>query len=156
MAASVFWALAFNGALFSAVTNGRQTVDAWAWGLAFALAGGLVALKVFLGGMLAHVSGHGESLGERGLFLHGLPYALAPDVQKRVPMVWWNSAGFERASGLDGGCLMASMASMATQARKPVAHDHLFHTLLGALDVWTARHEPSLDLTQPRRAARAL
>ena len=102
---------------------------------------------------LVYVSDHGESLGERGLFLHGLPYALAPDVQKRVPMVWWNSAGFERASGLDGGCLMASIAA---QARKPVAHDHLFHTLLGALDVRTALHEPSLDLTQPCRAAMAL
>ena len=102
---------------------------------------------------LVYVSDHGESLGERGLFLHGLPYALAPDVQKRVPMVWWNSAGFERASGLSSGCLMASMAA---QARQPVAHDHLFHTLLGALDVRTALHEPSLDLTQPCRAAKAL
>jgi lipid A ethanolaminephosphotransferase len=102
---------------------------------------------------LVYVSDHGESLGERGLFLHGLPYALAPDVQKRVPMVWWNSAGFERASGLNSGCLMASMAA---QAGKPVTHDHLFHTLLGALDVRTALHEPSLDLTQPCRAAKAL
>lgn len=100
---------------------------------------------------LVYVSDHGESLGERGLFLHGLPYAIAPDVQKRVPMIWWNSAGFDRASGLDGGCLMASIA---TQARKPVAHDHLFHTLLGALDVRTALHEPALDLTQPCRAAK--
>lgn len=102
---------------------------------------------------LIYVSDHGESLGEHGLFLHGLPYALAPEVQKRVPMVWWNSDGFERASGLAAGCLMASMAA---QARQPVAHDHLFHTLLGALDVTTALHEPALDLTQPCRTATGL
>ena len=102
---------------------------------------------------LLYVSDHGESLGEHGLFLHGLPYPIAPEVQKRVPMVWWNSAGFDRAIGLDAGCLSAAMAS---QARKPVTHDHLFHTLLGALDVRTALHEPKLDLTQPCRAPKAL
>jgi len=101
---------------------------------------------------LLYVSDHGESLGEHGLFLHGLPYAIAPDVQKRVPMVWWHSEGFERATGLSEGCLAPALAQ---RAREPVAHDHLFHTLLGALDVRTALHEPALDLTQPCRSARA-
>lgn len=98
---------------------------------------------------LLYVSDHGESLGEQGLFLHGLPYALAPDLQKRVPMVWWNSNGFERANGLSPGCLMSAMKE---QARRPVAHDHLFHTLLGVFDVRTALHEPAWDLTQPCQA----
>jgi lipid A ethanolaminephosphotransferase len=100
---------------------------------------------------LLYVSDHGESLGEHGLFLHGLPYAIAPDVQKRVPMVWWSSPGFERATGLADGCLAPTLAR---RAREPVAHDHLFHTLLGALDVRTALHEPALDLMQPCRAAK--
>ena len=42
---------------------------------------------------LLYMSDHGESLGEYGLFLHGLPYALAPEVQKHVPMVAWFSDG---------------------------------------------------------------
>jgi lipid A ethanolaminephosphotransferase len=42
---------------------------------------------------MLYVSDHGESLGENNLFLHGLPYAIAPDVQKQVPMVMWFSPG---------------------------------------------------------------
>ncbi len=30
---------------------------------------------------LIYVSDHGESLGESGMFLHGMPYGLAPDFQ---------------------------------------------------------------------------
>lgn len=37
-------------------------------------------------GML-YVSDHGESLGENNIYLHGLPYAIAPDFQKKVPMI---------------------------------------------------------------------
>lgn len=30
-----------------------------------------------------YLSDHGESLGENGIYLHGLPYAIAPDSQNR-------------------------------------------------------------------------
>jgi len=92
---------------------------------------------------LIYVSDHGESLGERGLFLHGMPRAIAPQVQTQVPMVVFASAGFERGAGLASGCVRAELQRQATL---PVAHDHLFHTLLGLLDVNTSLHEPSLDL----------
>ncbi len=36
---------------------------------------------------LVYLSDHGESLGENGIYLHGLPYAIAPDSQKQVPML---------------------------------------------------------------------
>lgn len=101
---------------------------------------------------LLYVSDHGESLGEQGLFLHGLPYAIAPEVQKRVPMVMWSSAGLEQAAGLKSGCLGPALQR---QARTPVAHDHLFHTLLGLLDVRTTLHEPGLDLTDTCRSPSA-
>ena len=87
-----------------------------------------------------YVSDHGESLGENNLFLHGIPYAIAPEVQKRVPMVMWFSAGFAQGSGVDAACL-------AARAAQPVTHDHLFHTVLGLMDVRTALHEPAWDLT---------
>ena len=106
--------------------------------------GTLRAASAEVDSALLYVSDHGESLGEHGLFLHGLPYALAPEVQKRVPMVWWNSAGFDRAVGVAEGCLARALSQ---QAHQPVSHDHLFHTVLGALDVSTALHEPTLDLT---------
>ena len=97
---------------------------------------------------LLYVSDHGESLGEHNLFLHGIPYAIAPDVQKQVPMVMWTSPGLEAAAGLQSGCLARSLSA---QAVKAVAHDHLFHTLLGLLDVRTALHEPAFDLASPCR-----
>jgi lipid A ethanolaminephosphotransferase len=87
-----------------------------------------------------YVSDHGESLGENRLFLHGLPYAVAPDVQTKVPMVMWTSQGFAQSVGLDLGCLRQ-------RAQAPVSHDHLFHTLLGLLDVRTSLYEPQWDFS---------
>ncbi len=98
---------------------------------------------------LIYVSDHGESLGEKGLFLHGMPYAIAPREQTRVPMLWWASAGFEAAAGLKPGCLQPSLQA---QAQREQSHDVLFHSLLGLLDVRTALHEPALDLTSACRA----
>ncbi len=101
---------------------------------------------------LIYVSDHGESLGEHGLFLHGVPYAIAPEVQTRVPMVIWLSEGFERGAGFVDGCLRAQLRQRAAQ---PAAHDHLFHTVLGLLDVRTRIREPGWDLTEGCRAGRA-
>lgn len=98
---------------------------------------------------LLFVSDHGESLGEHGLFLHGIPYRIAPQQQTRVPMVWWSSQGFERAAGLREGCLVPELRR---RSAGPVSHDHLFHTVLGVLDVRTALREPSLDLSSGCRA----
>jgi lipid A ethanolaminephosphotransferase len=88
------------------------------------------------------VSDHGESLGENNLFLHGIPYAIAPKEQTEVPMVMWMSDGYAAARGLDTGCLRQ-------RATQPTSHDHLFHTLLGLLDVQTGAREAALDLATP-------
>lgn len=42
---------------------------------------------------LIYVSDHGESLGEKGIYLHGLPKAIAPDTQKHVPVFIWAPEG---------------------------------------------------------------
>ena len=94
---------------------------------------------------LLYVSDHGESLGEAGLYLHGIPYAVAPSVQKEVPMVMWLSPGFSAAYGLDQACLRR-------QARLPMSHDNLFHSVLGMLDVVTSARDSSLDLSLPCHA----
>lgn len=87
---------------------------------------------------LLYVADHGESLGENNLYLHGLPYALAPDVQKHIPWVTWLSPGFERRSGL-------AMACLRGLAGTHVTHDHLFHSVLGLLQVDTAAYRRGLD-----------
>jgi lipid A ethanolaminephosphotransferase len=90
------------------------------------------------------VSDHGESLGERGLFLHGMPYAIAPREQTEVPMVAWFSGGWPAATGLDLDCLRGRTA-------EPASHDHLFHTTLGLLGVSSRVFDPAWDLTAPCR-----
>ncbi len=85
------------------------------------------------------VSDHGESLGEKNLFLHGVPYLIAPREQTQVPMVMWWSAGFGRSAGLNAACLRE-------RARQPVQHDHLFHSVLALLDVKTSLYERTFDL----------
>ena len=93
-----------------------------------------------LDALMVYVSDHGESLGESRLFLHGMPYAIAPDVQKQVPMVMWTSAGFGQSARLDKDCLRK-------RAQQGASHDHLFHSVLGLLDVHTSLYERTLDLT---------
>lgn len=101
---------------------------------------------------LVYVSDHGESLGEHGLFLHGMPYAIAPEVQTRVPMVMWFSDGFERGAGFEPGCLRPALQRQAAPgAAKPVAHDHLYASLLGLLDVRSQTRDAAWDLTQDCR-----
>jgi lipid A ethanolaminephosphotransferase len=101
---------------------------------------------------LVYVSDHGESLGERGLFLHGFPYAIAPGEQTRVPMVLWASSGFTRSVGLSEECFQALGERLASIQ---VTHDHLFHTLLGFFDVTTALYEPAWDLSSACRGGAA-
>lgn len=89
---------------------------------------------------LLYVSDHGESLGENRLYLHGMPYAIAPAVQTQVPMLMWLSDGARQATGIDLACLRQ-------RATQPASHDHLFHTLLGLMDVRTTLHDTAWDLT---------
>ena len=89
---------------------------------------------------LLYVSDHGESLGENRLFLHGIPYAIAPNVQTKVPMVLWASSGFAATAGIDLPCLRQ-------HAGASVSHDHVFHTLLALLDVQTSLYEPRWDFS---------
>jgi lipid A ethanolaminephosphotransferase len=87
---------------------------------------------------LLYVSDHGESLGEHNVYLHGLPRAIAPREQTQVPMVAWLSPGFARSAALDMDCLRA-------RAQQPTSHDHLFHTVLGLLDVRTRVYDGAFD-----------
>ena len=86
-----------------------------------------------------YMSDHGESLGENNLYLHGAPYAFAPETQTHIPMVQWISKGFAAQSKLDLNCLRQ-------RAQQPASHDNLFHSVLGILDIQTSVYQPDLDL----------
>ncbi|PJG83525.1 phosphoethanolamine transferase [Caviibacterium pharyngocola] len=76
-----------------------------------------------------YVSDHGESLGENGMYLHGAPYAIAPEQQTRVPMVFWFSNTWKKNEGVDLACLREN-AKMQTYS-----HDNLFSTVIGMMDM---------------------
>jgi lipid A ethanolaminephosphotransferase len=91
---------------------------------------------------LVYVSDHGESLGEGNLYLHGLPYALAPDVQKHVAWITWLSPGMEKRTGISSACLR-------DRADVRLSHDSLFHSVLGLLGVRTKAYQRKLDPYAP-------
>lgn len=87
--------------------------------------------------VMIYVSDHGESTGERGLYLHGAPYLFAPSQQTHVPMMAWLSSDF-KPHGMTPNCL-------AKQAQKPQSHDTIFHSFLGLLGVQTQVYNATLD-----------
>ena len=104
-----------------------------------ALVGQLAARADTLDSVLFYVSDHGESLGENGLYLHGQPWVIAPDLQKKVPMLLWFSAGAPGRLGIDQPCVRNRLGA-------PVSHDNISHTLLGLASVATSAYRPPLDL----------
>jgi lipid A ethanolaminephosphotransferase len=91
---------------------------------------------------MLYVSDHGESLGESGLYLHGLPYFLAPQAQKHVPLMMWFGRNFDRLA----------LANIQQKRHERLSHDNMFSTLLGLFEVQTAAYDPEMDLldhTQP-------
>jgi lipid A ethanolaminephosphotransferase len=88
---------------------------------------------------MLYVSDHGESLGENGIYLHGLPYAMAPKEQTSIPMVLWISKNMQSRQKLDVQCLRE-------QRGASLSHDNLFHSILGLMNIQTSAYRPELDL----------
>lgn len=93
---------------------------------------------------MLYLSDHGESLGENGTYLHGLPYWIAPASQTQVPMIWWMSDEFAKQQVVSSDCV-------AAQRDTELSHDYLFHSLLGAFAVQSRIYQPSLDFLQQCR-----
>lgn len=66
---------------------------------------------------MIYVSDHGESLGENGVYMHGIPLAFAPKEQYEIPFFVWSSN--------------ASRIKDLNEA----THFHIFHSVLTFLDV---------------------
>ena len=75
-----------------------------------------------------YISDHGESLGENGLYLHGMPYFIAPDAQNMLASVMWLGNGKKE------------------NIEKPYSQDNLFHTLLGFYGVKTSVYKEDMDI----------
>ena len=75
---------------------------------------------------MIYMADHGESLGEKGLYLHGVPYFMAPDEQTHVgALMWFGAKSKERIDS----------KALAQKAHQAYSHDNLFHTILGVMGV---------------------
>jgi len=89
---------------------------------------------------LVYLSDHGESLGESGAYLHGMPYAIAPEQQKHVPLLLWLSDDYQQRYAINTRCLKSRAAANA------YSQDNLFSTLLGLTGVETREYLPADDI----------
>ncbi len=85
---------------------------------------------------MVYISDHGESLGEKGVYLHGLPNFMAPDTQRNVGAILWFGESFDDID----------RESLAKKAGDAYSHDYLFHTVLGLLEVRSFIYDKRLDL----------
>ena len=82
-----------------------------------------------------YMADHGESLGEGGFYLHGLPYFIAPDAQKHVASVMWLGKDFP-----------IDRESLKKNASHEFSQDNLFSTLLGFFDLQSEVYEKKMDI----------
>ncbi len=84
---------------------------------------------------MVYMSDHGESLGEYGIYLHGLPYAMAPDNQKHIASALWFGDSFK-----------IDKKALQQKANQPFSHANLFHTMLGLMEIETSVYNKNLDI----------
>lgn len=87
--------------------------------------------------LMIYVSDHGESLGEYGLYLHGVPYSIAPDVQKDVPFIVWMSDEFIRQKAVQA----SSLESQSGHSQRDI-----FHSVLGAFSMRSDAYMAQYDI----------
>ncbi|MFK8268787.1 phosphoethanolamine--lipid A transferase EptA [Capnocytophaga cynodegmi] len=77
----------------------------------------LKELKDYKSTML-YVSDHGESLGEKNLYMHGLPMSLAPKEQYEIPFIVWVSENSKQLKSFES-----------------LSQNHVFHSVLNFLAI---------------------
>ncbi len=75
---------------------------------------------------MLYVADHGESLGERGIYLHAAPYVIAPKAQKHIPVIIWTGKHFDY-----------QLDDIIPWQDYLLSQDDLFCTLLIANDIYS-------------------
>jgi len=88
----------------------------------------LKKLKEYNSAMI-FVSDHGESLGEKNLYMHGLPLSMAPEEQYKIPFIVWMSD--------------------STKQVKPnslLSQNHVFHSVLHFLGINSPIYDEKMNI----------
>lgn len=88
----------------------------------------LKELKEFKSTMI-FVSDHGESLGEKNLYMHGVPMSFAPKEQYEIPFIVWVSDN-----------------SKQLKANKTLTQNHVFHSVLNFLNIESPVYNEELNI----------
>lgn len=81
--------------------------------------------------MMLFVSDHGESLGEDGLYMHGMPMAVAPKEQYEIPFIVWENG-----------------EDIEVRELNEVGHYHVFHSVLSFLGVESEIYDENMNIFQ--------
>jgi len=75
------------------------------------------------------VSDHGESLGEKNLYMHGLPLSIAPKEQYEIPFIVW-----------------VSDTSVQLKSKKALSQHYVFHSVLKFLNIQSPIYNENLNV----------
>jgi len=93
----------------------------------------LKQLKEYNSAMI-FVSDHGESLGEKNLYTHGLPLSLAPKEQYNIPFIVWVSDSSKQLKPLE-----------------TVNQNYVFHSVLNFLHIQSPVYNEELNIFKEKR-----
>lgn len=85
--------------------------------------------------LMVYVSDHGESLGENDIYLHGMPYLLAPEFQKHIPAIFYF-----------GKNMQDDYEKLLAKKDEKFSHDNIFHTFLDIFNIKCSEYNKNLDL----------
>ncbi|RKR04997.1 lipid A ethanolaminephosphotransferase [Flavobacterium sp. 90] len=88
----------------------------------------LKELKEYKSAMI-FVSDHGESLGEKNLYMHGVPISFAPKEQYEIPFIVWVSDN-----------------SKQLKPNKTVTQNHVFHSVLNFLNIQSPVYKEEMNI----------
>jgi len=80
--------------------------------------------KENLNSFLIYASDHGESLGENGLYLHGVPIQIAPKEQTHIPFLLWHSDNYKKNNKIT-----------ILDTKTNISHENFPHTILESLKI---------------------
>ncbi len=86
---------------------------------------------------MIYMADHGESLGENGLYLHGLPYFMAPDSQTHIGSIMWFGDKIKKDININ---------RLKNNCKIEYSQDNLFHTILGLFNVKTEVYNKNMDI----------
>ena len=84
-----------------------------------------------------YMSDHGESLGKNGVYLHGLPYFMAPDAQTHIGALMWFGKSMRKKVDIN---------YLEETSNKKHNQDELFDSLLGIFNVKTKVYDKDKDI----------